>query len=154
MSWRCLSVLVLAASVVGCAKTRSYQVAVRNETSEPITVGFAKEDGGPFEPEWATPEEVAIEGPDVPERNWDSVVVPPGRTGVAGPLKGRFDGTAKAVLRVYGTKGTLDELMAISRGSPRRADVHLYPGRNALIVRDEGGKLTAERVELPPPPKS
>ena len=144
--WMAVSV-VAGALLAGCAQTRSYQVAVRNETQDPITVGFAKEEGGPFEPQWATPEDVAIEHQG-PEHGWDSVVVPPGKTGVAGPLEGKFDSTAKATLRIYAGSGELNELLAISRGSPRRADVPLAPGRNALIVRDDGGKLTVEHVQL------
>lgn len=152
MTRRWILLPLLVAAVVGCSDTRSYQVAVRNETRDPITVGFTKEEGGPFEPHWATPEELAIATPDpnAPGRGWDSVVVPPGRTGAAGPIKGKFDGAAKAVLRVYGSKGPVDELLAISPGSPRRVDVPLAPGRNALIVRDDGGRLTVERVPVSP----
>ena len=139
---------VAAALLAGCAQTRSYQVAVRNETPEPITVGFAKEEGGPYEAHWATPEEVAIGSPAEFGRNWDSVVVPPGKTGVAGPIQGKFDGNARPFLRVYGAKGTLNELLAISRGSPRRVDVPLKTGKNALVVTDVGGKLKVERVQL------
>jgi hypothetical protein len=146
--WMGASVVAAAVLMAGCAQTRSYQVAVRNETAAPITVGFAKEEGGPYEPQWATPEEVAMEHPGDPEHGWDSVVVPPGKTGAAGPLQGKFDTTAKASLRVYAGTGELNELLAISRGSPRRADVPLAPGRNALIVRDDGGKLKVERVHL------
>jgi hypothetical protein len=142
---------VLAAALVGCAETRSYQVAVRNETPEEITVGFAKEGGGPYEPQWATPEEIALASPADDGRNWDSVVVPPGKTGVAGPVKGKFEGGAKPFLRVYGAKGALNELLSISRGSPRRADVPLVAGRNALIVKEDAGKLTVEHVQLPAP---
>jgi hypothetical protein len=150
MMRRLIYLSALAALAAGCSQTRTYEVAVRNETSHPLTVGFAKEEGGPFEPAWATPEEVAIGSPAYAEREWDSVVVPPGKTGVAGPLQGKFDSAARAFLRVYGAEGSLNDLMAISRGSPRRADVPLAPGRNAIIVRDERGKLVAERVKLPP----
>src|SRR5436190_10105188 len=147
MTWKWMVVSVVAAAVLaGCAQTRSYQVAVRNETQGPITVGFAKEEGGPYEPQWATPEDIAIEHQG-PEHGWDSVVVPPGKTGFAGPLQGKFDSTAKASLRIYAGTAELNELLAISKGSPRRADVPLAPGRNALIVRDDGGKLTVEHVQ-------
>ena len=146
--WICL--IALAGLLTGCAQTRSYQVAVRNETAKPITVGFAKEEGGPFEPAWATPEEVAISSPSYAEHNWDSVQVPPGRTGVAGPLAGKFDGNARAFLRVYAATGKLEDLIAISRSSPHRVDVLLSPGRNAIVVRQEGDKLVAERAQLPP----
>ena len=151
MAWKLTALSLPALLLMGCAQSRSYQVAVRNETANEITVGFAKEDGGPYEPQWATPEQVAMETPAENGRDWDSVVVPPGKTGVAGPLKGKFDASAKPVLRVYGAKGTLNDLLAISRGSPRRADVPLAPGRNALIVTDDAGRLKVERVQLTAP---
>jgi hypothetical protein len=150
MTRRPTFLIVLAGLLGGCAQQRTYQVAVRNETPRPITVGFAKEEGGPFEPAWATPEEVAISTPSYAERNWDSVEVPPGRTGVAGPLAGKFDGSARAFLRVYAATGKLEDLISISRSSPRRKDVLLSPGRNAIVVRQEDGRLVAERVQLPP----
>lgn len=158
MTWKPLTPLPRVASVLllalcslstGCAQTRSYQVAVRNETAQPITVGFAKEEGGPLESHWATPEDVAIGAPSYSERNWPSVVVPPGRTGVAGPVTGRFDSTARAFLRVYGSEGALNDLLSISRGDPRRADVPLAPGKNRLIVRERLGKLEVQRVRRP-----
>ena len=149
-----VALALVAAGVAGCAQTRSYHVAVRNETSDSITVGFAKENGGPFEAQWATPEQVAMQSPGDDGRGWDSVVVPPGKTGVAGPLQGKFDGSAVAVLRVYGASGGLNDLLAMSRDSPRRVDVPLAPGRNALIVREEAGKLKVEHVQLPEPKKS
>jgi hypothetical protein len=138
----------------GCTQSLTFQVAVRNETSKPITVGFTKEGGGPFEPQWATPEQIAIQSPDHPEAKWDCVEVPPGKTGVAGPITGNFDSHAVALLRVYGATGPMEDLMAISRGSPARVDVPLSPGRNAIIIRDAGGgRLAAEHVQLPPPEK-
>jgi hypothetical protein len=154
MMWRWITLLALSALMMtGCAQTRSYQVAVRNETRDPITVGFAKEEGGPFEANWATPEQVAIESPTYVERNWMSVVVPPGKTGVAGPIQGKFDANARAFLRVYGATGELNDLLAISRGSLRRADVPLAQGKNALVVREEKGKLAVERVSVSREPK-
>jgi len=150
MKRRWIYVIALAGLLAGCAQERTFQVAVRNETAQPITVGFAKEEGGPSEPAWATPEEIAIGTPSYADRNWDSVQVPPGRTGVAGPIKGKFDGSARAFLRVYAATGKLEDLIAISRGSPHRADVLLSPGRNALVLRVENDRLVAERVQLPP----
>ena len=150
MKRRWIYVIALAGLLAGCAQERTFQVAVRNETTQPITVGFAKEEGGPSEPAWATPEEIAIGTPSYAERSWDSVQVPPGRTGVAGPIKGKFDGNARAFLRVYAATGKLEDLIAISRGSPHRADVLLSPGRNAIVIRVENDRLVAERVQLPP----
>jgi hypothetical protein len=151
MKRRWIYLIALAGLLTGCAKTQSYQVAVRNETPRPITVGFAKEEGGPFETAWATPEDIAINSPSYAQQNWDSVQIPPGKTGVAGPLAGKFDGSARAFLRVYAATGKLEDLVAISRASPHRVDVLLSPGRNAIVIRVEGDKLVAEHVQLPPP---
>ena len=143
-----LPALLLA---VGCADTRTYQIAVRNETKQPITVGVAK-DGGKFEPQWASPEDVVVRTTGKDERGWDSVVVPPGQTRSAGPVTGDFSGGAVATLRVYAGDLQLSDMLAISRDSPNRLDVPLDPGRNAIVVHDDAGKLAYERVKLPPEP--
>jgi hypothetical protein len=137
---------------VGCAETRTFQVAVRNETSRPLTVGLAKE-GGKFEPQWQTPEQAAAHTSADDERGWDSVVVPPGETRSAGPVKGDFSGMALATLRVYEGDLQLSDMLAMSRGTGGRLDVPLDEGRNAVIVREEAGKLVCEKVKLPPPSK-
>lgn len=141
-----LPLLLLA---VGCAETRSFQIAVRNETKGPITVGMAKE-GGKYEPQWQSPEEAVVRVSGKDERGWDSVVVPPGETRSAGPIKGDFSGGALATVRVYAGDLELSDVLAISRGSPSRLDVPLDEGRNAIIVREEAGKLAAEKVQLAP----
>src|SRR5829696_510314 len=84
----------------GCAETRTFQVAVRNETNRPLTLGLAKE-GGKYEPQWQTPEQAAIHTDSKDERGWDSVVCPPGEVRSAGPVKGDFGGKALATVRVY-----------------------------------------------------
>ena len=50
MTHRRIWLIVLAGLLTGCTRARTFQVAVRNETDRPVTVGFAKEEGGPFEP--------------------------------------------------------------------------------------------------------
>jgi hypothetical protein len=144
-----LAVALAFALLAGCADNRTYQVAVRNESGGPVTVGLAKE-GGKFERHWATPEEVVIRTTSDDERGWDSVVVPPGDVRSAGPVKGDFARGAAAILRVYQGDLELSDVLAISRRSPSRVDVPLEPGRNAIIVREEKGRLTYERVKLPP----
>ena len=134
--------------LVGCADKRTYQIAVRNETKQPITVGVAKE-GGKFEPEWRSPEEAAVRTGGDDEKGWDSVVVAPGKTGAAGPITGDFAGGAQAFLRVYAGELQLSDVLAVSRGSPSRVDVPLENGRNAIIIRDEGGKLAYIKVQVP-----
>ena len=139
--------LFVSLLALGCAKQQSYQVAVRNETEGPLTVGLVKE-GGTFESEWASPEEIAAATRADEQRKWDSATVRQGQTGVAGPIEGTFGGDARAVLRVYAGGEEMDELMAISRGSPDRIDVPLRPGKNAIIVRREKGRLVYERAQL------
>jgi hypothetical protein len=133
---------------VGCADTRTYQIAVRNETKQPITVGVAKE-GGKYEPQWRSPEQAVVRSGSDEEKAWDSVVVPPGETRSAGPVTGDFSGGAEATLRVYAGDLQLSDVLSISRGSPSRLDVPLDPGRNAVVVRDEGGKLSYLKVQVP-----
>lgn len=143
----CLAFVLLC--LAGCADNRTYQIAVRNETTQPITVGVVK-DGGKYEPQWASPEDVVVRTSGEDERGWNSVVVPPGKAGTAGPVMGNFAGGAVAELRVYTGDLQLSDVLAISRYSPNRLDVPLDPGRNAIIVREEKGKLMYERVKLPP----
>jgi hypothetical protein len=147
-----LALLVVPLLALGCARQQSYQVAVRNESEAPLTVGLVKE-GGTFESEWASPEEIAAATRADEQRKWDAATVQRGQTGVAGPIKGTFGDDARAVLRVYAGGAEMDEemdeLMAISRGSPDRIDVPLRPGRNAIIVRREKGRLVYERANLP-----
>ena len=142
-----MSLPVLALLLVGCAEKHTFQIAVRNETSEPLTAGLAKE-GGKYEAQWASPEEAVLHTTGDDERGWDSVVVPPGETRSAGPVTGDFSGGAIAMLRVYKGDLKLSDVLAISRGSPNRLDIALDEGRNAIIVRDEAGKLAYDRVRL------
>ena len=134
--------------LVGCAETRTFQLAVRNETGQPLTCGVTKE-GGKYERQWRSPEQAVVRTTGADERGWDSVVVPPGETRSAGPVKGNFSGGAAAILRVYAGDLKLSDVLAISRGSPGRVDVPLEEGRNAIIIRDAGGKLTYDRVPVP-----
>jgi len=138
------ALLVLA----GCADNRTYQIAVRNETKQPLTVGVTKE-GGKYEPQWRTPEEAVVRSYGNDEKAWDSVVVPPGETRSAGPVTGDFSGGAAAFLRVYAGELGLSDVLSISRDSPSRVDVPLEPGRNAIIIRDQGGKLDFIKVQVP-----
>ena len=138
--------------VVGCSEMRTFQVAIRNDTPRPLTVGLVKE-GGKHEPLWQSPEQAALRTSGNDERGWDSVVVQPGETRSAGPVKGDFSGMALATLRIYAGELQLSDVLAISRDSPNRIDVPLDEGRNALIIREELGKLVCEKVVLPPPSK-
>lgn len=143
---RIVPVLLLAWLVVGCAQTRTYQVSVANHTSEPITFGLVKE-GEPFERQWESPEDAAINEEHPNSAMWDTIA--PGRTAVSNPVQGKFARGAVAVLRVYLGKLTLPEILAVSRGQPNRIDVPLHPGMNAFHVTDESGHFTATPADRP-----
>ncbi len=139
------AVFVLAAMLVGCAPKATFQLAVTNETDRPVTVGVVKE-GPPYEAELGAPEEWAIATPLAELPPWGHVV-PPGRTIDSPPVTGTFPTGSLAYLRVYGGERTNAELLATSTGSPDRADVLLFPGRNEITVRTgDDGRLRAERA--------
>jgi hypothetical protein len=131
---------VLAAAG-GCydMKQRQYQLSVRNDTSRPLTLWLTK-DGPPIEAGWRSPEDLEIETPSADERI-AGVVVEPGKTGTAGPVKGEFGPQTNAVLRVYGGATKIAEILAIGRKSANRLDVVLKPGVNRLVVTDTDGKM-------------
>jgi len=140
-----LPLLLFAAPLApGCSSpTHTYDVSVRNDTARPLMVGLAK-DGPPYEDLWASPEDLAIESPKPPERQW-GVPVPPGKTGSVNDVKGTLDRGTRAYVRVYQGAAELSEFLAIGRRSPNRIDLPLKPGGNAFVVTDTGGRLTAER---------
>src|SRR6478609_7191105 len=80
----------------GCAptQTRTFDVTVRNQTPGPLTLSLAK-DGPPFEPTWATPEDIAKESPKARE-DWKQTpggmsALPAGRVADVRGLKGQFE---------------------------------------------------------------
>lgn len=152
-----VSLLMLLSLAGGCVQTRTYSVAVRNDSATPITVGLAKV-GRPYERHWASPEEAAMEADSELEGAWDSIVIAPGRVETAGSVKGKFDADARATLRVYGGARPLSRVLAVSRGNPRRIDLNLSPGPNSFIVSERNGRLVADRVAGPlpdaPPPRA
>ena len=141
------SVLALIA-LVGCSGTRTekFDVLIKNEASKPVTISLAK-NGPPFEPAWASPEDVAIESPRNDEK-WGIAALPPGKEASVS-LDGRFEPSTRGYLRVYAGDLTISEMLAVSRGSPDRLDLPLSPGRNAFVITDAGGTLKAS--EGPPP---
>ena len=152
---RWIALLSLFAGMIllgGCGgKSQSYNVIVRNESPRSVTVWLTK-NGPPDEPAWKSPETIAIEslGSDEPVAG---VIIPPGKTGETGTVKGHFPEGVDAVLRVYLGQLAFDDLLAISRDSPNRIDVVLTPGKNELVVRDQRGATVIERngqpVEIP-----
>ena len=124
----------------GCARTESFEVFVRNETAEPVTLVLTKS-GPPFERLWAAPEDLAIESPDSDERHGYVLLEPDREADVA--LTGRFDRNSRGYLRVYRGDLQISDMSAIGPVSPNRIDLPLRPGPNTFVVRDAGGRLSA-----------
>jgi hypothetical protein len=147
-SLTCLSMIALACA--GCAQTRRYNVQVLNRTNDPITIGLAKE-GRPFEPQLASPEELALGTPASDENLWPSEVVAPGRVAYT-RVEGKFDGKSELLLRVYAGKRTLSEILAVPRGSGERVETVLRPepALNKIVVTRQENRLQAEPVDQLP----
>lgn len=147
MMLRKLGILLLACLVIGCGtKPQTFDVAVRNDTDQPLTVWLTKKGDAPREPQWYSPEDVAIAGVGEDGRV-PGIVVQPGKARGA-KLEGKFPGNSRAVLRVYVGALTLDDML--TRHDPdgvRRIDVPLTAGLNHLIITESEGKLAAERSE-------
>jgi len=142
-----LATTVLIVSVVGgCQEKKfSYSLTLRNASTEPLMVGFAKE-GPPFEDAWATPEQVARIPTRPDERGW-GVPVEAGKTAEVKTVTAKLNPTSIAYVRVYASTPTLEGMLAISTGSPNRADVPLTPGANDLIVVRQSGRLVVQRLK-------
>ena len=139
---------MLVATAVGCAPKATFQLTITNGTDRPVTVGVVK-DGPPYEPAFATPEDLAMEFPMATPPRWGRVI-PPGRTIDSPPLTGTFPRGTTASLRVYGGEGTSAELLATSSQSPDRLDVLLFPGLNEIVVRPgRDGRLQADPAPAP-----
>ena len=109
----------LSACGLGCqAETRTYEVTVRNDTPEPVTIWLFK-DGGPYEDGWKSPEDLAIESPKAGEP-LGGRPIRPGAIASAGPISGHFDADSNAVLRVYRGAHSFNELLAIGSNSGDR----------------------------------
>jgi len=144
----CYSVLCVAllGMSVGCmSEKRVYQVSVRNDLAEPITVWLVKE-YGPVEAGWESPEDVAVENP-ITDEVLPAIKVPPGKTASRGPIEGRFDKfKGRAYLRVYLGTPTLTEMLAMGKESLSRLDLLLQPGANAYVVDEQVGRIAGTRV--------
>lgn len=140
-------------SLSACTGQRySFEVEVTNSTRVPLAAGFVKYMPGGMRPSpeegWTAPEDVAIDAPPLTDRRWGRVI-PPGRTAVLGPQKGRFPEGIRPMLRVYAGDHPIDELLAFRRDDPDRLDIHLWPGRSSYVVTMENGRLAARRRDGP-----
>lgn len=130
---------------VGCAPKATFDVTVVNKSDQPVTVGVVK-DGPPFEQQWATPEDVALNSRGLTGLPPWGHVIPPGRTMDSPSVTGAFPAGTTAQLRVYLGEHSNAELLATSSPSAGRADVLLFPGHNAVIVTTDAKGLHAQRV--------
>ena len=136
MKMRSWILLLVGISTVGCAptyQTRTYDVNVRNDCTDPVTVWLTK-DGPPYESGWLAPEDIAVESPKAPTHIISGLVIPPGKTGFTGPRKGQFEPQGSAVLRIYGGQLDFNQLLASGQDDKNRIDWKLHPGTNDLVV--------------------
>jgi hypothetical protein len=137
-----LTALGLLLSAMGCT-TQSFELTVINHTDRPLTVGVVK-DGPPYEKELAGPELWAVNTPLQFLPPWGQVL-PPGRTMDSGKISGSFPSGTIAYLRVYRGERTNAELIAMSAPGLDRVDVLLFPGKNEVVIEEEGGKAMSAR---------
>jgi hypothetical protein len=135
---------------VGCdsSQTRTYEVSVRNDTHEPVTIWLLKE-GGPYENGWKSPEDLAIESPKANEPIGGRVIRP-GAIATAGPVNGRFNADSSAMLRVYRGAHSFNELLAISSNSGDRVNTRLRQGDNEFLITEHDFRLSLEPVAAIP----
>ena|SRR5687768_17268007 len=151
MSFRTCGLLLSLLLAVGCASTKAtFEVAVKNATSEPISVGLVKI-GGSVEPGWDGPEHVAMHAPMLADRKWGTLIEP-GAVATLGPQSGRFVQGERAVLRVYAADATVDELMGYSQRDSARLDINLWPGSSGYVIERDIAELKYRPVQLTPVP--
>jgi hypothetical protein len=151
---RCIGIVavaaLLAAIITGCSRTEQFDVTVRNSTQSSLTLALTK-DGPPFDPLWASPEDLAIQSPNAEEKH-GYVVLPPGKEGDVS-VQGKFDSGTHGFLRVYRGDLQVSEMNAIKPDSPNRIDLKLSPGRNVFVIVDAHGRLEQHRDgEMPAAP--
>ena len=137
-----LLVMMLAVCAGGCAS--SYQVEVKNQTTQPVTLWLTK-DGPPPEEGWYSPEQLATMPADL-RPTYDLAIVPPGRTGATESMSGEFPRGTNPVVRVYaGAKELFHILEDAKAGTEQRVDKTLKKGMNRFVVVEAGdGKIAVE----------
>ncbi|MDB5296447.1 MAG: hypothetical protein JWO31_2430 [Phycisphaerales bacterium] len=143
--------LIAALAAAGCGagtRTDTFDIDIKNGTSGPVTLSLAKS-GPPYEPTWATPEDLAIESPKIREE-WAGNpsgmgTIPPGKTASVKGLTGRFDGGSRGLLRAYAGELTISQMLARGKDSPDRVEVPLVPGANRVVLTDKGGRIGVEK---------
>ncbi len=127
--------------LVGCAApTYTFQVAVKNETSQPLTLWLTK-DGPPSEPAWISPEELS-QSTYYDVAPISAVVLNPGDARIAEPTSGKFPAGVHAILRIYDGNLKFSQILATGRDSMLRIDQTLqHEGLNQFVVHNVDGKL-------------
>jgi hypothetical protein len=145
----CLPLLFTALALAGGCQpqwqTRTYDLSVKNDLSQPITI-FLTKNGLPYERGWLGPEELA-QNPISQDPVKPGLVIPPGQTGGNSHVVGHFAPSTSAVLRVYRKVGDIEDLAAISRGSPDRLDIFLHVGVNQFTITSDENGLSARKDE-------
>jgi hypothetical protein len=147
-----LSVFIVVAVVAGgCGMvTRmttakgTFNVTVKNESSRPIRIGLTK-NGPPWEEEWASPEDVAINNAKHAGATWGQAVLP-GQSATLPEISGRFSEGVYGFVRVYADDPALSDMLAMGRHSPNRLDLPLTGGVNRFVVMDDQDRLAAKRL--------
>lgn len=149
MRIRTLALLLPMFLLTACASPKAtFQVAVKNDTKEPLSVGLVKV-GGEVEAGWDGPEHVAMHAPMLADRKWGTLVKP-GQVVTIGPQTGKFVEGTHAVLRVYAADATVDDLLGFSRRDSGRLDIMLWPGPSAYAIDRRDGALHYEHVSPEP----
>src|SRR5688572_28093159 len=139
MKWIACLLLMMLTTAAGCA----YQVEVKNQTSEPVTLWLTK-DGPPPEEGWYSPEQLATM-PEEVRPVYDLAIVAPGRTATTEEMSGDFPKGTRAVLRVYeGQKELFHILQDAKAGKERRVDKPLKKGMNRFVVVERDGAMAVE----------
>ncbi len=134
-------VLFVMTLSVGCAS--SYQVELKNQTTQAVTLWLTK-DGPPPEQGWYSPEQLATMPADL-RATYDLAIVPPGRTATTEPMAGEFPRGTNAVLRVYeGEKELFHILEDAKAGRERRIDKTLKKGMNRFVAVERDGRIAVE----------
>ena len=131
-----------------CSSTdATFVVQVVNNTSQPLSAGLIKS-GGQVGQGWASPEQIAINAPQLMPRRWGTLVPPKGKV-IIGPQTGPFEAGSHAVLRVYMGDVPISGLVAYGRSDPGRVDLALWPGKSGFIIETVDGRLEAKAIEEP-----
>ena len=136
-------VALLGLLVIGCAKTQTYDISVKNDTSRPITLWLTKEGGGKPMKGWRSPEDLAI-NTLADDEKVAGVIVEAGKTALSGRVQGTFEPGTYASLRIYRGEQKFTGLLAISPGSPNRIDYPISPGKTDRVVTDRSGRLAVQ----------